>query len=148
MSITILSACRGPRDAHAGDSSASRQLVTKDTIDILEAVWRVADAGDSERRVALLYLPSADTGAMTASDAVRQALVRRGVPISARLPLGDDTVVVRVTRWTTESDGASVLKVLSASTTVLGTGRQRCRVHSGTVASYRSRRTSVGWLAK
>jgi hypothetical protein len=143
--LTVLAACHSSE--RSGDSRVSGPLAREDTVDILEAVWRVAAIGNSARQVPWLYLPSADTGALATSEDVRVALIQRGVPASAHLPLGYDTVAYRVHRWTPESDSSRLIEVRSSQTTVLGSGRQRCLQHSGTVASYRALRVSHGWTA-
>lgn len=129
-------------------SSESSGVANADTVDILEAVWRVAVAGNSARRVSWLYLPESDTSALTTSSDVRNSLIQRGVPASARLPIGDDTVTFRVRHWSPESDTSSLIEVVSSWSTVIGLGTQRCRQISGNVESYRALRMSRGWTAE
>ncbi|MDP9206474.1 MAG: hypothetical protein M3P12_13640 [Gemmatimonadota bacterium] len=143
--FAVLAACHSGE--RRSDSRIAGRLVREDTVDILEAVWRVEATGHSARRLTWLYLPSADTGALATSEDVRVALIHRGVPASARLPVGDDTVTFRVRRWTPESDSSTLLEVHSSLTTVLGSGRQRCRQRSGTAASYRALHVSHRWTA-
>ncbi len=119
----------------------------KDTVDILDAVWRVATPNHQKSRVPWLYVPAKDTGVVTVSDAVRSALEQQGVAASARRPTGDDTVVFRVTRWKVDTGGTMLLRLNSHWTAVLGSGVRRCRTGSGNSENYRVARSGAGWSA-
>jgi len=56
--FVVLAVCHSGE--RSGDSRISGRLVREDTVDILEAVWRVAATGHSSRRVAWLYVPPVD----------------------------------------------------------------------------------------
>lgn len=142
----LLGGCRGGHAPHV--DRAAVDAARRDTVEILEAVWRTATIGHSHMRAPWLYLPNADIAALTASDSVRGALSLRGIPASTRLPAGDDTVIFRVRRWAVDPSGMPLIEVHSSWTTMLGSGPQRCRTGSGNVESYRAFRTSLGWSAE
>ena len=145
----IIGGCRSGDPVHT--NGVAVEAARKDTVEILDAVWRTSTAssiGRYNKRVAWLYLPNADTAALTASDTVRAALSLRGIPASTRLPAGDDTVVFRLQRWAVDTSGTPLIEMRSSSTTVLGYGSRRCRAGSGTIESYRALRTSAGWSAQ
>ena len=106
-----LTGCWGTRPALA---SAGIVRTAADTADVLEAVWRVRATSMTIAGVEWLYLPNADSAALTVSDAVRAALVQRNVPASAHRPMSRDTVVYQVRRWTSEAGGDPVLTLSSA----------------------------------
>lgn len=109
--ILGLAACPSARRA---PMRAGMAYSRADTVDVLEAVWRVPVHAYTGAGVRWLYLPDADSAALTVSDTVRETLARRGVPASGRRPMGHDTVVYRVQRWTRDSTGNPVLAISSA----------------------------------
>jgi hypothetical protein len=78
---------------------------------------------------------------------VMAELVQLQVPASERRPIGDDTVVFRLTRWQTDSAGVLV-GFRSAWTTVLGTGARRCRTGSGNSEQFWVRLQNGEWRAE
>jgi hypothetical protein len=116
---------------------------------ILHAAWKVATAGGHSGRALWFWAPaSQDTSrALPISTALRAALVQLQVPASERRPIGDDTVVFRVTRWQPDSAGVLV-GLYSAWTTVLGTGARRCRTGSGNSEQFRVRLENGEWRAE
>jgi hypothetical protein len=124
-------------------------VVQADSAAIVRAVWAAATDGwraRAARQVLWLWAPSAadTTQVVPLSPAVRDALVRQGVPASARRPAGDDTVVMHLTAWQADSGGVDV-EVVSGWTVVLGSGSRRCRAGSGNVERFAVRRRGGGW---
>ena len=150
--VLALGGCRGARRAPA---PASVMRSRTDTADVLEAVWRVPVRADTGGGVRWLYLPGADSGAdsaadsaaATVSDAVRAALASRCLPVSARRPAGDDTVVYRIDRWTRDAAGHPVLSV-SSRWTRMSTGTPSICMLAGNAKTCRGRRTQDGWKAE
>jgi hypothetical protein len=136
--------CRGIRPAPApADAVRSRA----DSADVLEAVWRAPANGYTGQGVRWLYLPSADSVGVTASDAVRATLSSRGVLASARRPAGHDTVVYQVRRWTRDSTGRPVLE-LSSEWTWTTAGAPGMCMSAGNAETFRVRRGPAGWEAE
>ncbi len=144
--VLVLAAagCRGARPELAPAGLVSSRA---DTADVLEAVWRVPASTYTGAGVRWLYLPTADSVALTASETVRDVLARRGVPASARLPAGHDTVVYQVRRWTRDSTGVPVLE-LSSQWTHMSTSVPGICMLGGNDETYRVRRTRAGWEAE
>lgn len=69
-----------------------------------------------------------------------------GVPAATRRPLGDDTLVVRITGWRPDSAGAT-LELRSLRMLVLGSGAHRCRTGGGAVEHFRVRPRGTEWIA-
>ena len=135
--------CRGIRSAPAAaDIVGSRA----DTADILQAVWRASSPEFHGLGVMWFYLPDADSAGFATSHMVRTVLAERGVPASARLPAGHDTVVFRVRRWTSDSTGSAVIE-LSSGWTHIRTGAPNVCLLGGTSETYRVHRTQAGWAA-
>lgn len=109
--MVSLSGCWGARPALAPTSIVRTAAVSAG---VLEAVWRVRVTSMTIAGVEWLYLPNADSAALTVSDGVRAALTKRNVPASSRRPMGHDTVVYEVLRWTPDAGGAPVLTLSSA----------------------------------
>ncbi len=118
-----------------------------DTVAMLEAIWKAADAQVNMADVQWFYLPSAATTGLTASDAVRRGLVARGIPASDRLPVGDDTLVVRMTQKTRASNGSLHVTVSTWRTYVIGSGERRCRKGSGNTFTIIANKGLLGWTA-
>jgi hypothetical protein len=132
-------------------ASAQRALTQSDSAAIVRAAWDVATDDFHTGRdawVLWLWTPTADTARSVAfSPALRVALIMQGVPASTRRPAGDDTVVVRVTRWRT--DAASVtIELQSAWTTLLGASAHRCRTGSGNIEHFRVDARGAEWIAR
>jgi hypothetical protein len=143
--LGVLAGCRG---GPANGSSEFDSLAQQDSVEMLHAAWQIATSGHAGRRATSLYLPSSDTAAVTASEKVRSALTRRGVPAYTRRPAGDDTVVYQITRWASDSDGAPLIDLNSRWTTVLDYGGKHCRMASGNTESYRFLNASGKWSAE
>ena len=146
LSIALVLALAGCRGVHSPPTAADVVHSRADTADVLDAVWH-APIPASPAGVRWFYLPDADSTGFTASETVRQLLVRRGVPTSTRIPTGPDTVVSRVRRWTRDSTGNPILEFSSGwrrmSTSVPGV----C-MSGGSAQTYRMRRTRAGWKAE
>lgn len=140
----MLAGCRGPRAASAPAGGVRSRA---DTVDVLEAVWRAPASAYTSAGVRWLYLPGVDTVAFTASDAVRAALARRGIPASARRPTGHDTVVYQVRRWTRDSMGRPLLAVSSQWTQASVHAPGGC-ITAGNSDAVRAYRTPAGWTAE
>jgi hypothetical protein len=140
MLAVPLAGCGATNPQRAG---APQMTARADTVDVLEAVWRSAASGHRVGRVTWLYLPEVDTAYLTASAQVRRTLTQRGVRASTHRPLGHDTVVYRVRRWTQEPGGAQVLDLVSRWTTLVS---GQCR-SAGNSETYRVHRASSGWSA-
>lgn len=142
---TACSAIVTPRSAFA-----QRALTQDDSVAIVRAAW---DAFTKGARVGpcapalWLWTPVHDTARFVAlSPAARVALVMDGVPASTRRPLGDDTLVVRITGWRPDSAGAT-LELSSLRMLVLGSGAHRCRTGGGAVQHFRVRPRGTEWIA-
>jgi hypothetical protein len=144
--LLMLSASLAGCSAIPGGVGGHGVSARTDTVDVLEAVWRSATSGHHVSRVTLLYLPEADTANLTASAQVRRTLTQRGVRASTHLPVGHDTVVYRVRRWTQEQDGAQLLDVVSRWTTLISGDPSLCR-SAGNTETYRAHRGPSGWSA-
>jgi hypothetical protein len=142
--ILALGGCRGARSVPV-PAGLARSVA--DTIDVLEAVWRVPASEYTGAGVRSLYLPGADSGAVTASDAVRAALIARGVRVATRRPTGHDTVVYQVTRWARDSAGRPLLSVSSRWTRMSTSAPSIC-ISAGNAETYLARRTPAGWEAE
>ena len=142
--VLALAGCRGARPEPAPAGVVRSRA---DTADVLEAVWRVPDNAYTGVGVRWLYLPGADSAALTASETVREVLARRGVPAPARLPTGHDTVVYQVRRWTRDSTGNPVLEV-SSRWTRLSTSAPAVCMSAGNDETYRAHQTRAGWAAE
>lgn len=141
--ILTLATCRGPLPEQAAGGVVQART---DTVAVLEAVWRAAAGMHPRGRVTWLYLPSADSAAFTTSRAIRDDLARRGVPASARLPTGHDTVVYRVRRWTRDAAGVPVLELSSGWTRASANAPGGCTT-AGNDETFRVSRTPSGWEA-
>jgi hypothetical protein len=142
--VVALAGCRGVHSAPAAAGVVSSRA---DTVDMLEAVWRVPTPPSTGAGVRWLYLPDAGSVGFTASAPVREALARRGVPASARLPAGHDTVVYQVRRWTRDSTGLPVLELSSRWTWVSASAPGVC-MSAGNGETFRVHRTRAGWEAE
>jgi hypothetical protein len=142
--VLALAGCRGARPAPAPAGVVRSRA---DTADVLEAVWRVPTSAYTGDGVRWLYLPAADSAAFTVSEAVREALARRGVLASARLPAGHDTIVYQVRRWTRDPTGIPVL-ALSSRWTRLSASVPAVCMSAGNAETYRVHQTGAGWEAE
>ncbi|MBL0892157.1 MAG: hypothetical protein IBJ19_16320 [Gemmatimonadaceae bacterium] len=142
--IVSLTGCWGARPALA---LAGIARTAADTADVLEAVWRVRATSMTIAGVEWLYLPNADSAALTLSDAVRTALAQRNVPASARRPMGHDTVVYQVLGWTSDASGDPVLTLSSAWTLISKSAPAYCMT-GGNKETSRARRGRTGWKAE
>lgn len=141
----LVAAAVVPVGAAAGQRSKARV----DTAAIVRTVWESATAQwkQSPARAVLWFwapIERDSTHTIVLSPAVRQALMRDGVPVSARRPVGDDTVVFSLTSWRDTAVGVKV-QLTSGLTTVLRGAHQPCRVGSGTSTNYLVRRHGSGW---
>lgn len=124
------------------------QSASGDTAAVLTALWRQLNR-DGSTAVPRLFMPNDQGhGAIGVSDEVRAILTRSGIPVSSTRPAGDDTIVFRVVRWTTERSGSVLVEFRSESTTILGTGTRQCRARSGSAGSYRIHRAHDGWVTE
>ena len=143
----LAAAVAAPLGTVSGQSAAARA----DSAAIVRAVWDTVASGFGapHARLALwLWAPAADSvGVVPLSPALRDSLVRQGIPAFVRWPVGDDTVVFRLTGWRTDSAGVSV-ELMSGWTTVLGFGRRRCRTGSGNHERFRLERRDTAWVAE
>ncbi|MGN6481331.1 hypothetical protein, partial [Luteibacter sp.] len=93
----LVAACIAPPRAAFGQLALTRA----DSAAIVRAVWGAAVPPGAPRAGQVLWLwapAAADTArVLPLSAALRDALVRQGIPASARRPAGDDTVVFRLT---------------------------------------------------
>lgn len=139
-----LAACRGggamPTPALGSVSSP------RDTADVLEAVWRLPVSRFTSDGHRWLYLPTTDSVAFGFSDGVRNDLVQRGVPASTRRPVGHDTVVVEIRRWSRDSTGDIVLEVISRWTHMSTRVKGIC-MSGGNTEQFRVHRADTGWHA-
>lgn len=142
--IVSLTGCWGARPALALTGIVR---TAADTADVLEAVWRVRAKSMTMAGVEWLYLPNADSAALTVSDGVRAALTKRNVPASSRRPMGHDTVVYQVLRWTRDAGGAPVLTLSSAWTLTSKSVPAYCMT-GGNEETSRVRRGRMGWEAE
>ncbi len=122
-------------------------LSTQDSVEVVRAFWRLATSSAQARDVAWLWTPSqADSESVAISPAIRLSVTTQGVPASARRPVGDDTVVFRISEWRDDSGGVRLV-MASFRSTVLGSGARRCRTISGNSGSVRVRRIRGRWEA-
>lgn len=132
-------------------ASAQRVLTQSDSAAIVRAVWNTAteDFRDQRRAPVLwLWAPPTDAPRVVGlSPALRVALIMQGVPASTRRPTGDDTVVVRLTTWRTDSTSVTV-ELQSSWTTLLGNPAHRCRTGSGNVEHYRVDARGTEWVVR
>jgi hypothetical protein len=142
--IVSLAGCWGARPALA---STGMVRTAADTADVLEVVWRVRATSMTIAGVEWLYLPNADSAALTVSDAVRAALVQRNVPASAHRPMGHDTVVYQVVRWTRDAGGNPVLVLSSAWSFISKRAPEYCMT-GGNTETFRTRSGGTGWQAE
>jgi len=149
VALFALSACGHRARALPDHRTAVPARATDDSVQILHAAWRVATEGHRAQRAAVFWAAAAsDTGRFVRlSPAVLAGVARLGVPLESRDAVGEDTLHVRVTRWTADSS-AQVLEVHSSWTTILRGGGRACRTGSVNVESLRVSRTPDGWKAE
>ena len=142
--ILALAGCRSARPAPVPVGAVRSPA---DTADVLAAVWDVPMSPLTGNGARWLYLPTADSTALTASETVRQKLTQRGVPASPRRPAGHDTVVYHVRSWSRDSLGRPLLAV-SSRWTHLNASVPRICMSGGNEETYVVRRTRAGWEAE
>lgn len=146
--LTVLAlALTGCKSARATLTSADVVREQTDTTDVLEAIWRVPVSSMTLNGERWLYLPDADSAAVTVSEAVRAALAQRGVPASTRRPVGHDTIVYQVRRWARDPSGASILTLASSWTRMSKSVPSLCTT-GGNEETYRAHRSGTGWEAE
>lgn len=116
-----------------------------DTVAMLAEIWKSANEDYETSYVRWFYLPTQVAISLSVSDGVRSALQRRGIPASDRLPVGDDTLVVRMDQFARHSPDSVRATVSIWRNFILGSGEQRCRAGSGNTYSLTLNRTSLGW---
>ena len=136
--------CRGARVVLAPAGSLSTRA---DTAAVLEAVWRASDHPYIGAGIRWLYLPDADSVVLTVSETVREMLRGRSVPASPRRPVGHDTVVYQVSRWTQDAT-ANPLVAISSGWTHMSRSTPALCMSGGNNETYRVSRAPPGWKAE
>jgi hypothetical protein len=129
-------------------SPANPPLSPHDSASALRAVWDQVAAGHG-RRATWLWVPNAtDTSrAVRFSEAVQGLLASHSILASARLPLGPDTVVFRITSWIRDTVGV-VLRVSSTWTERHASGARGNCTRSGNAETVRARMIQGSWRAE
>ena len=144
ISLGLSTSCMAAQDAHSARITASQH----DSATVIRWAWLHATE-EHGRRVVWLWAPSSsDTlPVVHLSSAVINLLLAQQVPVSARLPLGHDTVVYRIASWRRDSLG-QVVELHSAWTQLHGSSERRWCSRSGNVEQIRVRKVDAIWQAE
>jgi len=147
MTALLGSAVAAPLQVAQGQTARS----TADSVAIVRAAWDVAVRDfESPGSHWGLWLwtpdPGQSPGAAQLSASVQAGLRESGVPVSARRPPGDDTVVLVLSAWRDRAGGVE-LKLNASVSGLLKTGQWLCRTTSGTSWTYLVRRQAESWTA-